>query len=200
MGLATAAVYSDCDRPAPQLRYGDEAHPVGPSAPRESYLRIDGILDAARQSGADAVHPGYGFLAENEAFAAAVEGAGLTFIGPSSAAIALMGNKTAARRVAKEAGVAIVPGIDQSLSSSMSDAELQHAAEAVGYPLLVKAVAGGGGKGMRTVEAAHDLLGAVAAARSEATTAFGDPSIYFERRIRRPRHIEVQILGDHAGT
>jgi acetyl-CoA carboxylase biotin carboxylase subunit len=200
MGLATVAVYSDCDRAALHVRYADEAYSIGASAPRESYLRIDRIIDAARRSGADAVHPGYGFLAENEAFAAAVHAAGLTFIGPTPAAIALMGSKTAARAAALKAGVPVVPGTECPLASDASDREVARAAEPVGYPLLVKAVAGGGGKGMRTVVEPADLGRAVQAARSEAGTAFGDTSVYLERRLTRPRHIEVQLLGDHHGT
>ncbi len=200
MSLSPVAVYSECDRTALHVRYADEAYPIGPSPPRDSYLRIDAILDAARRSGADAVHPGYGFLAENETFAAAVRDAGLTFIGPSPEAIALMGNKTAARSAAMRAGVPIVPGTEQPLAPGIAEGDLAAAAQAVGYPLLVKAVAGGGGKGMRTVTNAGDLSAGVAAARSEAGTAFGDASVYLERRLIRPRHIEVQLLGDEHGT
>src|SRR4029079_12215040 len=151
MQISPVAVYSECDRAALHVRYADEAYAVGPSAPRESYLRIDRILDAAKQSGADAVHPGYGFLAEDEQFAAAVRDAGLTFIGPTPEAIALMGSKTAARIGAKRAGVPIVPGTEEPLSPEVGDAEIARVARDIGYPLLVKAVAGGGGKGMRTV-------------------------------------------------
>jgi acetyl-CoA carboxylase biotin carboxylase subunit len=200
MGLSAVAVYSECDRTALHVRYADEAYPIGPSAPRESYLRIDAILDAARRSGADAVHPGYGFLAENDTFAAAVRDAGLTFIGPSPSAIALMGNKTAARGASTRAGVAVVPGTREPLAPGIAERELALTASAVGYPLLVKAVAGGGGKGMRTVADPRDLAGAVDAARSEAGGAFGDPAVYLERRLTRPRHIEVQLLGDEHGT
>jgi acetyl-CoA carboxylase biotin carboxylase subunit len=200
MGIATVAVYSECDRTALHVRLADEACAIGPSAPRESYLRIDKIIDAARQSGADGVHPGYGFLAENEDFAQAVVDAGLTFIGPSPAAIALMGSKTAARQTAERAGVPVVPGTDAPLDSSVSDAEIARIAGSVGYPLLVKAVAGGGGKGMRTVHDPAELAGAVRAARSEAGAAFGDAAVYFERQILKPRHIEVQLLADHHGT
>src|SRR3954468_18355332 len=160
MGIATAAVYSECDRAALHVRLADEAWPVGPSSPRESYLRIDAIIDAARKSGADAVHPGYGFLAENEEFAAAVRDAGLTFIGPTPEAIETMGSKTAARTAAKRAGVPVVPGTEDPLAVDVPDAEIAKAAAAIGYPLLVKAVAGGGGKGMRTVTDAGELAGA----------------------------------------
>jgi acetyl-CoA carboxylase biotin carboxylase subunit len=200
MGIATVAVYSECDRAALHVRLADEACAIGPSPPRESYLRIDTIVAAARRSGADAVHPGYGFLAENEDFAQAVVEAGLTFIGPSPAAIALMGSKTAARQTAVRAGVPVVPGTDSPLDSSVSDVEIARIAGAVGYPLLVKAVAGGGGKGMRTVNDPADLAGAVRAARSEAGAAFGDAAVYFERQILKPRHVEVQLLADQHGT
>ncbi len=200
MGLRTVAIYSECDRAALHVRLADEAWPVGPSAPRESYLRIDKIIDVARQSGADAVHPGYGFLAENEDFAAACRDAGLTFIGPTPEAITLMGSKTAARPAAIAAGVPVVPGTDEPISDHASDAEVLSIAERIGYPLMLKAVAGGGGKGMRMVAAPADLPGALRAARSEALSAFGDGAVYVERRILSPRHIEVQLLGDHHGT
>jgi acetyl-CoA carboxylase, biotin carboxylase subunit len=194
------AVFSDGDRAARHVRMADEAVGIGPSPPRDSYLRTAALIDAATASGADAVHPGYGFLAENSRFAAACEEAGLTFIGPSPRAIALMGSKTAARAAARAAGVPIVPGTDAPLGDELSDAELAAAARRVGYPLMVKAVAGGGGKGMRVVAAPADLPGAVRAARSESGSSFGDSAIYFERRLMRPRHIEVQVLADHHGT
>ena len=200
MGIAPVAVYSECDRTALHVRYADEAYAIGPSAPRESYLRIDRLIDAARRSGADAVHPGYGFLAENAEFAAACRDAGLTFIGPTPEAIRLMGSKTAARTAAQRAGVPVVPGTEDPLAADATDATIAREAERIGYPLLVKAVAGGGGKGMRTVLDPADLLGAVRAARSEAGSAFGDAAVYIERRLTRPRHIEVQLLGDQHGT
>jgi acetyl-CoA carboxylase biotin carboxylase subunit len=200
MGISPIAVYSDCDRTALHVRFADEAYLVGPSSPRESYLRIDRLIDAAKQSGADAVHPGYGFLAENADFAEAVRDAGLVFIGPTPEAISLMGSKTAARTAAKRAGVAVVPGTDDPLAADVSDVEIARAADSIGYPLLVKAVAGGGGKGMRTVTDPADLAGAVRAARSEAGAAFGDAAVYLERQLVRPRHIEVQLLGDAHGT
>ena len=200
MGISPVAVYSDCDRTALHVRMSDEAYAIGPSAPRESYLRIDRLIDAATQSGADAVHPGYGFLAENADFAAAVRDAGLTFIGPTPAAIATMGSKTAARAAALRAGVPVVPGSETALDAGVSDAQVASLAASIGYPVLVKAVAGGGGKGMRTVDAPADLAGAVRAARSEAGSAFGDTSVYLERQLVRPRHIEVQLLGDLHGT
>jgi acetyl-CoA carboxylase, biotin carboxylase subunit len=200
MGISPIAVYSDCDRTAPHVRAADAAYAIGPSAPRESYLRIDRLIDAAKTSGADAVHPGYGFLAENAAFAAAVRDAGLVFIGPSPEAIETMGSKTAARAAATRAGVPVVPGIADPLDANLPDATVAAAAESVGYPVLVKAVAGGGGKGMRTVVDPADLIDAVRAARSEARAAFGDASVYLERRLSRPRHVEVQLLGDEHGT
>jgi acetyl-CoA carboxylase biotin carboxylase subunit len=200
MGISPVAVYSECDRAARHVRYADEAVALGGSPPGESYLRGDRIVDAARRTGADAVHPGYGFLAENAEFASAVRDAGLTFIGPTPEAIALMGSKTAARAAALRASVPIVPGTDAPVPSNIADEELQRVADTLGYPLLVKAVAGGGGKGMRTVSDSGDLRSAVAAARSEAGSSFGDPAVYFERQLRRPRHVEVQLLGDTHGT
>jgi len=200
MGLSTVAVFSECDRAALHVRYADEAYPIGPSAPRDSYLRIDRLVETARAAGADAVHPGYGFLAENATFAAAVCDAGLTFIGPTPQAIALMGNKTAARAAAARAGVPVVPGTESALPADATDAEIARTAASIGYPLLVKAVAGGGGKGMRTVHEPAGLADAIRAARSEASAAFGDAAVYLERRLRRPRHVEVQLLADQHGT
>ena len=200
MGIATVAIYSDCDRPALHVRLADEAWPVGPNPPRESYLRIDTIIDVATRSGADAVHPGYGFLAENEDFARACRDAGLTFIGPTPEAIDLMGSKTAARQAAVAAGVPVVPGTETPLGEEVTDAEVRRIADGIGYPLMLKAVAGGGGKGMRMVAAPDELSSALRAARSEASSAFGDAAVYLERRLLRPRHIEVQLLGDHHGT
>ena len=200
MGVSPVAVYSDCDRSALHVRYADEAYAIGASAPRESYLCIDRIIAAARRSGADGVHPGYGFLAENHEFASAVRDAGLIFIGPTPDAIQTMGSKTAARSAARRAGVPVVPGTESALGADVPDAEIAAIAASVGYPLLVKAVAGGGGKGMRTVTAPADLAGAVRAARSEAGAAFGDSAVYVERQLVRPRHVEVQLLGDMHGT
>ncbi len=200
MGIATVAVYSECDRAAVHVRMADEAWPVGANPPRDSYLRIDVLIDVAQKSGADAVHPGYGFLAENEHFARACRDAGLTFIGPSPEAIELMGSKTAARQSAMAAGVPVVPGTETPLDVTVSDAEVLRIAEGIGYPLMLKAVAGGGGKGMRMVSTPAELPGALRAARSEAGSAFGDSAVYLERRILHSRHIEVQLLGDHHGT
>ena len=200
MGLPTVAVYSDCDRAARHVREAHQAFHLGPNEAAGSYLNIDAILDVARRSGADAVHPGYGFLAENAAFARACRDAGVTFIGPSPEAIALMGSKTAARGVAIRAGVPVVPGTERPFDATASDEEIVAAAAGIGYPLVVKAVAGGGGKGMRVVEQPPDLLAAIRTARSEAGAAFGDSSVYLERRLMRPRHIEIQLLGDQFGT
>jgi len=186
MGLATVAVYSACDRNALHVRLADEAHAIGPDQASESYLRIDKLIDVARVAGAGGVHPGYGFLAENPEFAEACSASGLVFIGPDAKAMRAMGSKTSAREIAASAGVPVVPGGD--------------APGGIGYPLLVKAVAGGGGKGMRVVRAADELEAAVALARSEALSSFGDGRVYFERLLERPRHIEVQLLGDRYGT
>jgi acetyl-CoA carboxylase biotin carboxylase subunit len=200
MGLPTVAVYSDCDRAARHVREAHQAFHLGPNEAARSYLNIDAILDVARRSGADAVHPGYGFLAENASFARACRDAGLTFIGPSPEAIALMGSKTAARAVAIRAGVPVVPGTERPFDPAAGDDEIAAAGHAIGYPLVVKAVAGGGGKGMRVVDEPKGLLAAIRTARSEAGAAFGDTSVYLERRLMRPRHIEIQLLGDHFGT
>mgnify|MGYP003339424753 CR=1 FL=1 len=200
MGMATVAVYSECDRGARHVRMADEAVAIGGNAPGESYLRIDRLVEAARLTGADGVHPGYGFLAENEDFASACADAGLTFIGPTPQAIALMGSKTAARAVAIDAGAPVVPGTTEALGAEVPDAEVARIAADVGYPIMLKAVAGGGGKGMRVVAGPADLSSALRAARSEAGASFGDSSVYLERRIVRPRHIEVQLLADHHGT
>ena len=198
--VASVAVYSECDRAARHVRMADEAVAIGGNLPADSYLRIDRLLAAARQTGADAVHPGYGFLAENEQFAAACHDAGLTFIGPSADAIALMGSKTAARQAAAAAGVPVVPGTETPLGDEVGTAAIASIADRIGYPVMVKAVAGGGGKGMRVVERPGELPAAIRAARSEAGAAFGDSAIYLERRLIRPRHIEVQILADQHGT
>jgi acetyl-CoA carboxylase, biotin carboxylase subunit len=200
MGLSTVAVYSDCDRDARHVRDADRAVHIGPDEAARSYLNIAAIVGAALGSGADAVHPGYGFLAENAAFARACQNAGLTFIGPTPDAIALMGSKTEARAAAIRAGVPVVPGTATPFRGEASPDEIARAADAVGYPLLVKAVAGGGGKGMRVVESREALQSAIQTAQSEAGSAFGDTSVYLERRLAHPRHIEIQLLGDHHGT
>ena len=195
-GLNTVAVYSDADRTALHVRNADEAYRIGPPPARESYLNIPAIIAAARASGAEAVHPGYGFLSETEAFARAVSDAGLVWVGPAPQAIATMGDKVAARRTMLAAGVPVVPGTDTGLT----DAEASDAAEAIGYPVLVKASAGGGGKGIRVVDAPAELLRALAAARREAMAAFGDETVYLEKLIAHARHVEIQILADAHGN
>ena len=200
MGLASVAVYSDCDRAARHVRMADEAVAIGASPPRDSYLRIDRLVHAALVTGADAVHPGYGFLSENASFAEACADAGLTFIGPTPAAIRLLGDKTAARRTATAAGVPVVPGTTEPFALDAPLDTIARAAAEVGYPLLVKAVAGGGGKGMRVVFGPDALGSAVVAARSEAASSFGHGGVYLERHLARPRHVEVQVLGDCHGA
>jgi acetyl-CoA carboxylase biotin carboxylase subunit len=194
--LEAIAVFSEADHQSPHVHAADRAVCIGPAPARESYLHIERLLDAARRTGADAVHPGYGFLAERAAFADAVEAAGLTFIGPPPAAIRAMGEKTEARRRMEAAGVPVVPGTTEPVASP---ADGRAIAERIGYPILIKAVAGGGGKGMRRVAAAEELPAAFRAAVSEAQAAFGDGSVYIEKLIARPRHIEVQILADAHG-
>jgi len=200
LGIAGVAVYAPCDREAPHVAAAGEAWPLAGNVPRESYLDIAQLIEVARRSGADAVHPGYGFLAENAAFADACGAAGLTFIGPTPAAIRAMGSKTAARQAAIKAGAPVVPGTETPLPADAPDAEIAAVAARIGYPLMLKAVAGGGGRGMRAVEAPDALAGALRAARSEAATAFGSAEVYLERRLVGPRHVEVQLLADHHGT
>ena len=197
-GLKTVAVYSDVDRTALHVRYADEAYNIGPAPARDSYLRMDRILDVARKSGAQAIHPGYGFLAERAEFSQACRDAGFTFIGPTPEAIRGMGDKVYAKRSVKAAGVPLVPGTDTE--QDMTDEELLAAAPGIGYPLLVKAAAGGGGKGMRTVRRQEELRDALGAARREAQGAFGDNRVYLEKLVENARHIEFQILGDHHGN
>jgi acetyl-CoA/propionyl-CoA carboxylase biotin carboxyl carrier protein len=197
VGAVPIAVASDVDVAAPHVAAADHVAVLGPAPARDSYLAIDKVLDAARRTGATAVHPGYGFLSENAAFAQAVVDAGLTWIGPPPDAIRTMGDKVAARRTVTAAGVPVVPGAEIDAADRNAAAR---AAAALGYPLLVKAAAGGGGKGMRAVTAPGDLDAALAAAAREATGAFGDGRVYLERLLRRPRHVEVQILGDAHGT
>jgi acetyl-CoA carboxylase biotin carboxylase subunit len=196
-GLEAIAVFSEADRLAPFVRAADRAVPLGPAAPSESYLRIDRLVEAARRSGAEAVHPGYGFLAERAAFAAAVAEAGLVFIGPPASAISAMGDKTEARRRMQEAGVPIVPGLTVPVTDPAIAAR---AAQEIGYPILVKAAAGGGGRGMRVVREPTELAGALSAAASEALKAFGDAAVYLEKYIESPRHVEIQVLADHERT
>jgi acetyl-CoA carboxylase biotin carboxylase subunit len=196
LGIRSVAVFSEADRAALHVRRADEAWPIGPASSRESYLRIDRVLEAARRSGADAVHPGYGFLAENAEFARACEERGLVFIGPRSETIALMGEKTSARRLAVEAGVPVVPGTLEPIDDA--DAIRREAAR-IGFPVMLKAAAGGGGKGLRLVEKPEALSSAAERARSEALSAFGDGRVYLEKALLRPRHIEIQVLADHHG-
>ncbi len=195
-GLDTVAVYSDADAHAPHVFAADAAVRIGPPPAAESYLDVAALLDAARHSGADAVHPGYGFLSERAHFARAVEDAGLTFIGPPADAIERLGSKTGARTLMEAAGVPVVPGITLD---DQSDAALTAAAVALGVPLLVKPAAGGGGIGMKTVRHLDDLVTLLPQARREAQAAFGNATLYLERLIDRPRHIEVQILADQHG-
>jgi acetyl-CoA carboxylase, biotin carboxylase subunit len=196
LGMRTVAVYSEADRTALHVRYADEAYPIGPPPATESYLRIDRIVEVARKSRADAVHPGYGFLAENAEFARAVGEAGLVFIGPSPQSMLTMGDKVQARAVAVATGMPIVPGSPGGLS----DGELIAFATSIGFPVMVKAAAGGGGKGMRAIHDPAELPGALEAARREAKAAFGDDSIFIEKLIQNGRHIEIQILADQHGN
>ena len=197
MGIATVAVYSDADADAPFVRFADEAVRIGPAPARESYLVINAILDAARITGAHAIHPGYGFLSENAKFSEAVADSGLVFIGPPADVIAKLGSKQGAKRIAKAASVPTVPGYE---GDDQSAAAFAAAAKTIGYPLLVKASAGGGGKGMRVVRAEGELAEAIERARGEASSAFGDDTLLLERYVERPRHIEIQILGDTHGN
>lgn len=197
MGISTVAVYSEADRTSMHVRYADEAYYIGPSPSSESYLKMDKILDVAKKSGADAIHPGYGFLSENAEFAKQCGKKGIIFIGPSPHAIATMGDKITARQTMINAGVPVVPGTKQKITT---DKEAKQVMEEIGLPIMVKASAGGGGKGMRLVHKASELLNAVKAAQSEARTAFGDDSVYIEKYIESPHHIEFQILGDKHGN
>jgi acetyl/propionyl-CoA carboxylase alpha subunit len=200
-GVEAVAVFSDADATARHVRMADRAVRLGPSSPAESYLRIDAIVAAALGTGAEAIHPGYGFLAERAAFARAVEDAGLVYVGPSSATIDALGDKLHARRIARDAGVAVVPGtLEAAPVDRAGDVEAILAeAATIGYPLLVKAAAGGGGRGMRRVTLPADLPAALADGSHEAASAFGDGSVYLEREIVPARHIEVQLLGDATG-
>jgi acetyl-CoA carboxylase biotin carboxylase subunit len=196
MNIASVAVFSEIDRRALHVQMADEAVCIGPAASSESYLRAENIIKVARQLNAEAIHPGYGFLSENAAFAKACEEAGIKFIGPRWQAIEQMGSKTGARRVAIAAGAPIVPGTEQGIADPD---EARRIASEIGYPVLLKAAAGGGGKGMRRVDSEHDLLSAMRSASSEAERAFGSAEVYLEKLIEKPRHIEVQVLGDEHG-
>jgi acetyl-CoA carboxylase biotin carboxylase subunit len=197
LGISVVAVYSEADAKGLHVRLADEAVCVGPAPSNQSYLNIEAIINAAKTTGAEAVHPGYGFLAENADFAQAVIAAGLTFIGPSPEAMEIMGSKTSARRAAVEAGVPIVPGTVEPLSSF---AETKATAHKFGYPVMLKAAAGGGGKGMRLVQSDEELLSAFETSQAEAASAFGDSSLYLEKAVPRPRHIEIQVFADSHGN
>jgi propionyl-CoA carboxylase alpha chain len=199
MGIATVAVFSDPDRDAPYVALADEAVPLGGPAPAESYLRADAVLAAAERTGADAVHPGYGFLAENAAFAAACRERGLVFVGPPPEVLSALGDKVAARRAAAAAGVPVLDGVEAEGAGPGDAADLAAAAGRLGFPLMVKAVHGGGGIGMRVVRDPADLTPAVAAARRQAAGAFGDGAVFLERYLEGARHVEVQVVGDVAG-
>ena len=197
LGVKAVAIYSEADTESLHVRMADEAVCVGPPSSSQSYLKIDAIVAAAKQTNAEAIHPGYGFLAESAEFARAVAAAGLTFIGPTPEAMEIMGSKTSARRAAVEAGVPIVPGTIDALASFD---EASATAEKFGYPVMLKAAAGGGGKGMRLVTDAGDLRSAFETAQAEAAAAFGDSSLYLEKAVERPRHIEIQIFADTQGN
>jgi acetyl-CoA carboxylase biotin carboxylase subunit len=196
LGIATVAVFSDADREALHVMTADEAYAIGPAPAAESYLNIERLIDVARTAGADAIHPGYGFLAENARFAEACTAADLTFIGPPAGAIRAMGDKTAARRIARDMKVPMVPG---TIEPVLSDEEARATALQIGLPVMIKAAMGGGGKGMRLVARESELTDALRLARGEAQGAFGDPSVYIERYVAEPRHIEVQVLADAHG-
>lgn len=196
-GIKSVAVYSEADREALHVRYADEAYCVGPAASAESYLRIEKILEVAKQSGAQAIHPGYGFLSENAAFAQACEDAGVTFIGPRPYAITSMGSKTHARDLMREAGVPLVPGTPDAIEDPEEALEF---AKKAGFPVLVKAAAGGGGKGMRRVDRAEDFVSAFEGARREALSAFGNGDVYIEKYVVNPKHVEFQVLADTHGN
>ena len=202
LGIESVAVYSDADRDAMHVRAADQSLRIGPSAPTESYLRVEAIIDAARQSAAEAIHPGYGFLSEQPALAEACAASGMVFIGPAPETLAQLGDKLAARARASTAGVPVVPGTFEPLAADWETARdvILAAAERIGYPVLVKAAAGGGGRGMRRVEDQAQLADAVSSASREAADAFGDGSVYLERYVQRARHVEVQLLGDVHGT
>lgn len=196
LGVRTVAVYSDADRKSLHVSLADEAYHIGPPAPGESYLVIDKIIDVAKRSGSEAVHPGYGFLSENPVFAKRCEDEGIVFIGPTAASIRKMGDKITARKIATKAKVPLVPGT----GGAVTDVEAEGEAKKLGYPVMIKASAGGGGKGMRLVRTPDEFSPSLRMARSEAGSAFGDDSIYIEKFIEKPRHIEIQVLGDTHGN
>ena len=198
LGMRTVAVYSDADRTSLHVRMAHEAVRLGGAAPADSYLRIDRILEACQRTGAQAVHPGYGFLAESAEFVEACEAAGIIFVGPPAGAMRAMGDKISARATVEPSGVPLVPGA--TLAEGADDAAILETARGVGFPLLVKASAGGGGKGMRLVRAEGDVLEAIQRASGEAQTAFGDSTVYLERFVEEPRHVEIQVLADEHGN
>ena len=198
LGIRTIAVYSEADRNLLHVRHADQAICLGPAPSLESYLNVDRLMTAARLTGAQAIHPGYGFLSENAAFAATVEAAGLTFVGPTSTLISNMGDKISAKRLMHEAGVPCVPGYDGALPDDAT--AVQQIAASIGYPLMVKAAGGGGGRGMRVVRSSSELDDAISLTREEARRFFGNPSIYLERFLEHPRHIEIQVLADTHGN
>ena len=197
MGLQTVAVYSEADRKSMHVRYADDAYPIGPAPSADSYLRMDRIIEAAKLSGADAIHPGYGFLSENARFAELCQQEGIIFIGPSPYAISTMGDKITARKTMIAAGVPVVPGTTEPIRDIKKAIQV---IKEIGLPVMIKASAGGGGKGMRLVKHEEDIVNAVSGARSEAKSAFGDDAVYIEKYIKSPHHIEFQILGDQHGN
>ena len=197
MGIQTVAVYSEADRNSPHVRYADEAVCIGPAASNQSYLRGDKIIEVCKELGVDGIHPGYGFLSENAAFARSVKEAGITFIGPSPEAMEMMGSKLAAKAAAKAYKIPLVPGTEEAISDVDAAREI---AKEIGFPILIKASAGGGGKGMRIVERSEEFNEQLQLALSEATSAFGDGSVFIERFVTSPRHIEIQVMADTHGN
>src|SRR5215217_4565866 len=197
MGIATVAVYSDADRDALHVREADEAVHIGPAPSSQSYIVIDSILDAVRKTGADAVHPGYGFLSENAAFAAALEKEGVAFIGPPVGAIEAMGDKITSKKLAAQAGVSTVPGHMRLIADADEAVKIS---ASIGYPVMIKASAGGGGKGMRIAWNDSEAREGFERSKSEAASSFGDDRIFIEKFVTQPRHIEIQVLGDRHGT
>jgi acetyl-CoA carboxylase biotin carboxylase subunit len=197
MGIQTVAVHSEADTDSLHVRFADEAVCIGPNTPGESYLNLKRIISAAEITSAEAIHPGYGFLSENAEFAEAVTSCGIAWVGPSQNAIEKMGNKSVAKDMMKQAGVPVIPGSDGPVSD---EREAMRVADEIGYPVIIKAASGGGGRGMRVARDSQDLANALLIARAEAETAFGDPSVYIEKYLPTPRHVEVQLLGDSYGT
>lgn len=197
LGIKTVAVYSEADRKSPHVLLADESVFIGPAPSRESYLNIEKLIKAALESGSDAIHPGYGFLSENDRFAAAIEKAGLIFIGPSESSIRMMGNKLAAKKAAKDFNIPMVPGSDGAITDKQEAGKI---AAQTGFPLLVKAAAGGGGKGMRIVHQPDELDSQVERAMSEALSSFGDSSVFIEKYVSSPRHVEIQVMSDQHGN